>query len=279
MTGYGPSLGISQTSIKTVLGRHMQDAGSVALVTGASRGIGAATARELGKRGHHVIVNYRSDADAARSVVDDIESQGASATSFAADVTDSEQVNAMMDDIGTDHGRLDVLVCNANTARPPFDPLSSLAWDTFIAKINGELAGVFFVTQRAMEIMRAQRSGRIVYVSSVSADYVGPGRLSHSTAKSAINQFSRHVAAEAAEHGIAVNTVAPDFVRTDATRLALTEERTASLTENSLLDRVLEPADIAATIGFLADDSARAITGAVIRADGGFGVLAGGPFA
>jgi 3-oxoacyl-[acyl-carrier protein] reductase len=249
----------------------------VALITGASRGIGAATARELGRRGYHVIVNYRSNADAARSIVGEITSSGGTATSVSADVCDPEQVQAMIDTVVADHARIDVLVCNANTVQPPFDALASLTWKDFIGKVTGELAAAFFITQRVLEVMRRQNGGQIVYISSTAADYVGPGRMSQSTAKSALNTFSRHVAAEAAPHRITVNTVAPGAVRTEATAGILTGEREKYLRDNSVLARLTEPEDVAAVIGLIVNQGMGAVTGAMVRVDAGFGVLAGGP--
>jgi 3-oxoacyl-[acyl-carrier protein] reductase len=251
----------------------------VALVTGAGRGIGSAIARELGRLGYHVIVNYRSDASAARATASAIESGGGTATVVAADVCDPAQVQGLVDETAAGLGRIDVLVCNANTARPPFAPLESLAWQDFIGKVSGELAGAFFVTQRVLEVMRRQGHGRIIYISSTAADYAGEGRISHSTAKSALNTFSRHVAAEAGPHGISVNTIAPGAVRTEALAGVLTAEREARLRGASVLGRMLEPDDIAAMAGLLAGPAGRALTGAVIRVDAGYGVLAGGPSA
>ncbi|WP_131765098.1 SDR family NAD(P)-dependent oxidoreductase [Candidatus Protofrankia californiensis] len=255
----------------------MSGSREVALVTGAGRGIGAATARELGRRGYHVVVNFRSNVDAARAVALDVEAAGATAQCVQADVCDPDQVERMVDAVLADQGRIDVLVCNANTVAPPFAPLASLAWKDFINKVSGELAGAFFVTQQVLAAMRGHGGGRIVYVSSTAADYVGSNRLSHSTAKSALNTFSRHVAAEAASYGITVNTIAPGSVRTEASAPIFTPEREKHLETHSVLQRVLEPEDIAAVIGQTVDAGMRSVTGALIRIDAGFGVLVGGP--
>ncbi|MBA8924280.1 3-oxoacyl-[acyl-carrier protein] reductase [Kutzneria viridogrisea] len=255
----------------------MRTSTSVAVVTGAGRGVGAATARELGRRGHHVIVNYRSSAATAQAVVEQIVAEGGAATAIAADVCEQAQVRAMVAAVLAEHGRIDVLVCNANTVNPRFGPLSELPWEEFIGKVTGELAGAFFVTKSVLEVMRGQRGGQIVYVSSTAADHVGGGRLSHSTAKSALNTFSRHVAAEAAADGITVNTVSPGLVRTEASAPALTAERQEYTSENSVLGRIVEPTDVASVIGLLTDPGMGAVSGAMLRVDGGFGVLVGGP--
>src|SRR5436309_969411 len=150
----------------------------VAVVSGASRGIGAATAREFGTRGYHVIVNYLSNADAAATVVKEIESAGGSAQAAQADVTDAEQVEAMINGVA-EHGRIDALVVNANTAQPPFGPLVALPWEAFAAKVDGELAGAYHLTRAALAVMTRRRAGRIVYVSSTAAD-VPMGSIAHS---------------------------------------------------------------------------------------------------
>ncbi len=255
----------------------MSGSREVALVTGAGRGIGAATARELGRRGYHVVINFRSDADAARAVAVDIEAAGATARCVQADVCDPVAVEKMVGIVLAERGHIDVLVCNANTVAPPLAPLASLAWKDFIGKISGELAGAFFVTQQLLAAMRRHGRGRIVYVSSTAADYVGPGRISHSTAKSALNTFSRQIAAEAAPYGITVNTIAPGGVRTEASSAVLTPEREKQLGVHSVLHRMLEPEDIATVIGHTVDTGMRSVTGALIRVDAGFGVLVGGP--
>jgi 3-oxoacyl-[acyl-carrier protein] reductase len=240
----------------------------IALITGASRGIGAATAAQLGRRGYHVIVNYRSDETAARAVVEDIESAGGTAQAVRADVRDSAEVAELF----AECHRIDLLVCNANIP-PTFAPLSVMSWANFSEKVMGELAAVFHVTQKALELMREQRSGQIVYVSSVVADSTMPNAISHATAKGALNTFARQVAGEAGHHGITVNTVAPGMVRTEASSAARTPEVEAVHTKNSVLGRITEPDDVAALITTITDGGFRAVSGAYIPIDGGFQIL------
>ncbi|WP_158893728.1 SDR family oxidoreductase [Amycolatopsis anabasis] len=251
----------------------MGDTQRVALISGASRGIGAATARELGRRGYHVIVNYRGSADAAAAVVNGIEADGGTAQAVQADVCAADQVDALVDAVHGEHGRIDALVCNANTAQPPFEPLAALSWESFAAKVNGELSGVFFLTQRVLAIMKEQRAGRIVYVSSTAADTLG-GSIAHSTAKAALNTFSRHIAGEAGRYGITVNAVAPGAVDTDATAGVFNDGLRQYLKERSVFDRLLKPEDLGRAIALVADDGFGAATGQVIRVDGGLDVLA-----
>ncbi|MET9825414.1 MULTISPECIES: SDR family oxidoreductase [unclassified Streptomyces] len=247
------------------------------LITGAARGLGAAIARHLGTRGHHLIVNYRTGAADAAEVVRDIEATGGSASSARADVTDPTAVDELVTGILATHGRIDTVVVNANTAPPPFTALADLSWAAFAAKVTGELAGAFHITKRVLAPMRAQGAGRIIYIGSTAADYVGEGRLAHGTAKSALATFARHVAAESARDGVSVLVVAPGAVRTPATAKVLTGERGAALARESVLGRVLEPEDVAAAVALAADPALRPATGTTLRVDGGWSVLVGGP--
>ncbi|HEX2312906.1 MAG TPA: SDR family oxidoreductase [Thermomonospora sp.] len=250
----------------------MSQARKVALVSGAGRGIGAGVARVLGRLGYQVIVNYLQDAEAAGGVVKRIEAEGGTARPVQADVRDEDQVAHLVGQVVADHGGVDVLVCNANTASPTFEPLSALPWSTFAHKLTSELAGAFFLTREVVAVMRRQRSGRIVYVSSTAAD-ASAGSIAHSSAKAALNAFSRHVAADAGRFGIAVNTVAPGFVLTEASEQAMTPGLREYLEARSLLHRLLEPEDVGRVIAQLVDDRFTATTGQLITVDGGMDVL------
>lgn len=243
--------------------------GPVALVTGAGRGIGAATARALGRRGYRVVVNYRTDGDAAKSVVAAIEAAGGTAFAARADVRDERQAGALVDTALDRYGRLDALVGNANVP-PPFAPLEAMAWADFRAKLDGELAAAFHLTRRTLPVMRERRAGRIVYVSSLSSELTRPGAAAHASAKAALEAFARHVAAEAGPHGIGVTVVAPGAVRTDATA---TPEVEADRAARSVLHRMLEPDDVAGVIVALLGADWRAVTGTRIPIDAGYRVL------
>ncbi|MET7335761.1 SDR family oxidoreductase [Nonomuraea sp. NPDC005650] len=241
----------------------------IALITGAGRGIGAATALDLGGRGYRVIVNYRSDAAAATSVLKRIEAAGGTGRAVRADVCDPAEAAALVDGCP----RLDVLVCNANI-RPPFGPLAGMSWEDFAGKVTGELAAVYHVTRRVLALMGEQgRGGRIVYVSSLSAGLTRPGAIAHASAKAALDAFARHVAMEAGPAGIAVNVVAPGAVRTEATAAMRTPEVERALARRSVLGRMLEPEDVAAVIGSLVDGGFGAVTGAHLPVDAGHRVL------
>lgn len=240
----------------------------VALITGAGRGIGSATAVALGHRGFHVIVNYHRDADTAGEVARAVRAAGGSALPFRADIRDPEQVTDMVAAVGP----IDALVCNANIA-PPFASFESMPWETFIGKVDGELAAAYHITRSVLPGMRERRDGRIVYVSSLSADLTRPGAIAHATAKAALNTFARYVAAEAGSHGIAVNVVAPAAVRTEGSAAARTPELERSAAQRSVLGRMVEADDVAAVIVSLLDTGFTAVTGAHIPVDAGFRVL------
>ncbi len=196
----------------------------VAVVTGGGRGIGAATAIELGRRGYRTVVNYRRDAGAALRTVRQIEACGGRAMAAAADVTDETSARGLMGATMDAYGRLDVLVCNANVGLG-FGAVESVGWEPFAAKILDELAAAFHPTVAALPIMKDQRSGRIVYVSSEAAKGpVAVGMGGHSTAKAALNAFGRIVAAEAGRYGVLANVVSCGFVRTEA-NAQLNEDR------------------------------------------------------
>ncbi|ALO91465.1 Oxidoreductase [Streptomyces hygroscopicus subsp. limoneus] len=241
-----------------------------ALVTGGSRGIGAATSRELAARGYRVAVNYFSNREAADQVVKRIETDGGEAFAVRADVYDPRQAAELLERSAVD-GCLDVLVCNAGARFTP-TPLPSLSWDDFHAKVTNELASVYTLTQRALAVMGARGGGRIVYVSSAVAE--GPpavGMAAHGTAKAALNTFARFVAYEAGPLGINVNVVAPGFVRTEASA-GLPVEFQQRLVEHTPLGRVAEPEDVARAIAMLVGAEAGFITGSVVTVDGGHGV-------
>ncbi|SFY49514.1 SDR family oxidoreductase [Streptomyces sp. F-1] len=241
-----------------------------ALVTGGSRGIGAATSRELAARGYRVAVNYVSNRDAAERVVEQIRGNGGEAFAVRADVHDPREAAELLERSLAD-GRLDVLVCNAGARFVP-TPLPDLSWEDFQEKVTNELASVYTLTQRALAVMGAQGGGRIVYVSSAVAD--GPptvGMAAHGTAKAALNTFARFVAYEAGPLGVNVNVVAPGFVRTEASAGQPLEFQ-RRLAEHTPLGRVAEPEDVARAIAALAGADAGFVTGAVVTVDGGHGV-------
>ncbi|MFD1050692.1 SDR family oxidoreductase [Kibdelosporangium lantanae] len=154
---------------------------------------------------------------------------------------------------------------------PPFVPFEDLPWEAFAGKVNGELAGAYHLTQRVLRKMREQRSGRIVYVSSTSVDKLG-SLAAHSVAKSALNLYSRHVAAYAGQFGIAVNTVASGPVLTDATRAVFSDDMRSYIRDRSVSGEILRPEDLAQVIAVFTEPDV-AVSGQLLRADGGMDVL------
>jgi 3-oxoacyl-[acyl-carrier protein] reductase len=244
-----------------------------ALVTGGSRGIGAATCRELAARGYRVAVNYFSNQDAADRVVAAIEAEGGEAFAVQADVYDPAQAAELLKRSAVG-GRLDVLVCNAGARFKP-TPIRSLAWEDFRAKVTDELASVYALTQEALAVMGARGAGRIIYVSSAVADGPpAPGMAAHGAAKAALNSFARFVAFEAGPLGVTVNVVAPGYVRTESSA-HMPEAFQKRLAERTPLGRVAEPEDVARAIAMLAGEEAAFVTGEVLTVDGGHGVVRG----
>lgn len=239
----------------------------VALVTGSSRGIGAATATLLAERGAKVVVNYYSNEDAARATAADIEDDGGEAMVVQADVRDETAVDRMVETVTRDWGPVDVLVNNANM---PFveKPFAEMSWEEFLQKLSNELEAAFRVTDAVLPGMIDQEYGRAVYVSSGLGDHPAPGFIAHGTAKAALDTFVKYIANEYGEYGITANVVAPGLVDTDATadRVAAVREHYA---EETPLGRVANPADVAHAIAAFASDDAQFVTGTYTPVNGG----------
>lgn len=244
---------------------------SVALVTGSSRGIGAATARELASRGAKVVVNYRTSAEEAGSVVDDIEDAGGDAMAIRADVTDADDVNAMIVDIRDTWGDVDVLVNNANM---PFatKPLADLTWDEFDTKLIAELKAAFTCSKAVLPGMVESGGGSLVYISSGLSKSPQTGFAAHGTAKSGLNAFAKYVAEEYGEDGVRANVVSPGLVETDATADRLDENARSGVSHVTPLGRVAQPEDIAKTVAAFAGDGAQFVTGSYTPVNGGSGM-------
>ena len=190
-------------------------AGQVALVTGASRGIGRAIALELAAAGAQVVVNYASSPDAAEAVVAEITAAGGEAWSHRADVADEEQVDAMVKAVLAKGGRLDVLVNNAGITRDGL--LMRMKTADWQSVINLNLTGVFLCTRAVSRAMLKARGGRIINITSVVALMGNPGQANYSAAKAGVIGLTRSNAAEFAARGVTVNAVAPGFIESDMT--------------------------------------------------------------
>lgn len=239
----------------------------VALVTGASRGIGAATARLLGAHGAAVAVNYHTSEDAACGVVGAIESEGGRALSVRADVRDQGQVEAMAAAVSNELGPIDTLVLNASIQFPVV-PFTEYPWEAFQAKLVGELSASFFCCKAVVPSMIEHGRGCIIAVSSGLSRHPGHGFCAHSTAKSGLDAFARSLALELGPHGIRVNVVAPGLTITDATAFLPQEAKDASA-RMTPLGRNAQPEDVAGVVLAMAADDTAFVTGAYVPVSGG----------
>jgi 3-oxoacyl-[acyl-carrier protein] reductase len=245
---------------------HMQ--GRVVLVTGASRGIGAATARLFGAHGASVGVNYSRSPDAAQDVVRTIEQTGGHAIALQANVGDAEQVEAMVATAERDLGPIDTLVMNA-TAVQQFTRAAfcQFPWDQFQAMVLGELAGVYFPARALASRMMERKQGTMIAVSSLIARCPVEGFAAHATGKAGVEALAKVLAMELGSHGIRVNVVAPGFVETDATRW--TEDAKQERRETVPLRQVAQPEDVAGAIFLAASSHAQFLTGQYLSVSGG----------
>lgn len=241
----------------------MQD--QVAIVTGASRGIGRSVALALAAVGAKVAVNYARSSTAADEVVAEIEANGGSAIAVQADVSQSDQVDVLIKTVTDKWGRVDVLVNNAGITRDTL--LLRMKLEDWQAVIDLNLTGVFLCTKAVSKLMLKQRSGRIVNIASVAGQMGNPGQANYSAAKAGVIGFTKTVAKEFASRGVTVNAVAPGFIATDMTHeLTNTEE----ILKYIPLGRYGEAEEVAGLVRFLAADPAAAyITGQVMNVDGG----------
>ncbi|MEM9804883.1 MAG: 3-oxoacyl-[acyl-carrier-protein] reductase [Cyanobacteria bacterium P01_D01_bin.56] len=241
----------------------MQD--QVAIITGSSRGIGKAAALALASEGASVVVNYARSSAAADEVVAEITGAGGSAIALQADVSQEDQVDALIKETKDKFGRIDVLVNNAGITRDTL--LLRMKPADWQAVIDLNLTGVFLCTRAVAKLMLKQRSGRIINISSVAGLMGNPGQANYSAAKAGVIGFTKTVAKEMAPRGVTVNAVAPGFIETDMTNeLSNTEE----ILKYIPLGRYGQVSEVAGLIRFLAADPAAAyITGQVMNVDGG----------
>jgi 3-oxoacyl-[acyl-carrier protein] reductase len=239
--------------------------GQVAVVTGASRGIGRAIALTLATEGAKVVVNYAQSSTAAEDIVATITAAGGEALSLPADVSHADQVDALMSGTLEAFGRIDILVNNAGITRDTL--LLRMKLEDWQAVIDLNLTGVFLCTKAVAKGMLKQRSGRIINIASVAGQMGNPGQANYSAAKAGVIGFTKTVAKELASRGVTVNAVAPGFIKTDMTGdLPNTED----ILKFIPLGRFGQPDDIAGMVRFLAADPAAAyITGQVFNVDGG----------
>ncbi|GAB4242838.1 MAG: 3-oxoacyl-[acyl-carrier-protein] reductase [Stanieria sp.] len=242
--------------------QHLKD--RVALVTGASRGIGKATALALATEGAKVVVNYASSSNAAEEVVKEITEAGGEAIALQADVSQVEQVDHLIKQTLDQFGRIDILVNNAGITKDTL--LLRMKPEEWQAVIDLNLTGVFLCTRAVSKIMLKQKAGRIINITSVAGQMGNPGQANYSAAKAGVIGFTKTVAKELATRGVTVNAVAPGFIETDMTNNLKSDD----IIKFIPLGRYGKPAEIAGMIRFLAADPAAAyITGQVFNVDGG----------
>lgn len=240
-------------------------AGQVAIITGAGGGIGHAIALELADAGAHVVINDVVEA-AAQKVADEVEARGVQAMVSTADITDGEQVQAMVDAVMERFGRIDILVNNAGITRDGLlVRMDEQAWDLVLA-VN--LKGAFLCTRAVARPMMKARSGRIINMASVSGVGGNAGQANYSASKGGLISLTKTTAQELAGRNITANALAPGFIETAMTH-QLPEEARAGWLERIPLARPGTPEDVAKAVRFLAGPGAAYITGQVLNIDGG----------
>ena len=241
-------------------------ANKTALVTGASRGIGRATAIELAKAGAKVAVNYAGNRAAAEEVVAQIQAAGGQAFMVQADVGDAAAVDAMVKSVVEQFGSSDILVNNAGITRDNL--IMRMKEEDWDAVIHTNLKGIFNCTKVVTKLMMKQRYGRIVNMTSVVGVMGNAGQSNYAAAKAGVIGFTKSMAKELASRNITVNAVAPGYISTDMTA-DLPDQAKADLQSQIPLQRLGNPADVASAVLFLVSPGADYITGQTLHVDGG----------
>jgi len=247
--------------------RGLQD--KVAVVTGSSRGIGRAIALELANRGCKVVINYRSNADAANQVVEEIAALGGEARAVQADVSVASEAKRLIDAALELFGTVDILVNNAGITRDNL--LLRMSEEDWNAVLDTNLKGAFHCAKAVLRTFLRKRSGRIINIGSIVGLSGNAGQANYAAAKAGLVGFSKSLAKELGSRHITVNVIAPGFIQTDMT--AQLGPDTIEKTRTQIpLARLGRPEDVAAAVAFLASDDAVYITGQVLCVDGGLAI-------
>ncbi len=240
--------------------------GKIAVVTGASRGIGKAIAIELAKGGADIVINFKSDKKGAEDTAQKVIEAGQQAFLYPFDVSSASEIKTAFKKIQKEQGRIDILVNNAGITKDNITVLMKPEeWDIVI-KTN--LSSVYLCSQAVIKSMLKHKWGRIINITSVVGFIGNPGQSNYAAAKAGIVGFTKTLARELASRNITVNAVAPGYIETDMTA-ALPDEARKSLLAQIPMGYVGKPEDVAAAVRFLASDNARYITGQVIHVNGG----------
>jgi 3-oxoacyl-[acyl-carrier protein] reductase len=238
--------------------------GKVALVTGGSRGIGAAISRELAKAGAKVALNYRAGQDAAEEVAEEI-----GGLAVRADVSKPEEVQALIEHVEGELGDIDALVNNAGVTRDTL--IARMTDDDWQTVIDTNLRGTFNTSRAVSRKMLRRRAGSIVNLSSVVGVHGNPGQANYAASKAGIIGLTKALARELGSRGVRVNAIAPGYISTELTDV-LNDEQRGLILQNTPLGRLGEPEDVARAVRFLCSDEAAFITGEVLLVDGGLGM-------
>ena len=243
--------------------------GKVAVVTGASRGIGKAIAVKLASKGATVVINYNGSRERAEEVKNEVESAGGKAVIIQCNVADFDACKEFIETVIKEQGRIDILVNNAGITKDGL--LMKMSEEDFDKVLDTNLKGTFHTIRAALRQMIRQRSGRIINMASVVGVSGNAGQANYAASKAGVIGLTKTAAREVASRGITVNAVAPGFIETEMTDV-LSEDVKENLLGSIPLKRMGQTKDIAETVAFLASDKAAYITGQTISVDGGMGM-------
>lgn len=241
--------------------------GKVAIVTGGSRGIGAASAQALAARGAKIVVSYLNQSERAEQLLGQIRAIGGDGIAVQADARNTAQTQRLVDAAVKQYGRVDIVVSNAPVGWVG-KPFRTLAWEEYCQVVEAELKAAFDLTQAVLPMMTAQHSGRLIYIASGLYKQPIVGRVASGTAKGALVTLVRYLAQELGPDGITANAVAPGLVETEIDQ-DMPEQERQMVAARTPLRRVGQPDDVAGVVAFLAGDEGKFVTGACIHVSGG----------